>query len=130
VCIVGGRPCADLFKDGNTDEFIVLAALQSLREVFGQDTIPEDPSAALALLDGSIVTRWGSDPFSCGSFSHMCIGSLPADYENMAKGYWNDRLFFAGEGTIKTYPGTTHGAFFSGERAASMAISSCLMREL
>ncbi|CAK9325156.1 unnamed protein product [Citrullus colocynthis] len=66
----------------------------------------------------SICTRWGSDPFSYGSYSHVQVGSTGSDYDILAESVWN-RLFFAGEATTKQYPATMHGAFLSGLREAS-----------
>ncbi|XP_022981375.1 lysine-specific histone demethylase 1 homolog 2-like isoform X2 [Cucurbita maxima] len=66
----------------------------------------------------SICTRWGSDPFSYGSYSHVRVGSTGNDYDILAESVWN-RLFFAGEATTKQYPATMHGAFLSGLREAS-----------
>ena len=35
-----------------------------------------------------------------------------------------DRVFFAGEATHRTYPGTVHGAYLSGLREATRVIQS------
>ncbi|XP_022935753.1 lysine-specific histone demethylase 1 homolog 2-like [Cucurbita moschata] len=66
----------------------------------------------------TICTRWGNDPFSYGSYSHVRVGSTGSDYDILAERVWN-RLFFAGEATTKQYPATMHGAFLSGLREAS-----------
>lgn len=67
-------------------------------------------------------TKWGSDPFSYGSYSHVRVLSSGADYDIMAESV-EDRLFFAGEATIKQHPATMHGAFLSGLREAA-----CILR--
>ena len=66
----------------------------------------------------SICTRWGSDPFSYGSYSHVSVQSSGKDYDILAENVGN-RLFFAGEATSRQYPATMHGAFMSGLREAS-----------
>jgi lysine-specific histone demethylase 1 len=66
----------------------------------------------------SICTRWGSDPLSYGSYSHVSVNSSGQDYDLLAENVGN-RLFFAGEATCRQYPATMHGAFMSGLREAS-----------
>lgn len=66
----------------------------------------------------SICTRWGDDPFSYGSYSHVRVQSSGSDYDILAESVEN-RLFFAGEATIRQHPATMHGAYLSGLREAS-----------
>jgi len=66
----------------------------------------------------SICTRWGSDPLSYGSYSHVSVHSSGDDYDILAESV-GTRLFFAGEATSRQYPATMHGAFLSGLREAS-----------
>ncbi|GLI65648.1 hypothetical protein VaNZ11_009247, partial [Volvox africanus] len=66
----------------------------------------------------AIVTRWGSDPYSLGSYSSMAVSCRgAAEYQAMAAPV-GGRLFFAGEATMYKYPATMHGAFLSGLREA------------
>ncbi|EFJ44708.1 hypothetical protein VOLCADRAFT_118655 [Volvox carteri f. nagariensis] len=72
----------------------------------------------------AMVTRWGSDPYSLGSYSSMAVSCRgAAEYQAMAAPV-GGRLFFAGEATIHRrvsvcmYPATMHGAFLSGLREA------------
>lgn len=66
----------------------------------------------------TICTRWGSDPLSYGSYSHVRVHSSGSDYDIMAESVFN-RLFFAGEATSRKYPASMHGAYLSGLREAS-----------
>ncbi|KAK4768050.1 hypothetical protein SAY87_003191 [Trapa incisa] len=66
----------------------------------------------------TICTRWGSDPFSYGSYSHVRVHSSGSDYDIMAENVFN-KLFFAGEATSRKYPASMHGAYLSGLREAS-----------
>lgn len=70
----------------------------------------------------TICTRWGSDPFSCGSYSHVRVQSSGRDYDILAESV-GGRLFFAGEATTRQYPATMHGAFLSGLREASRILN-------
>ncbi|ONI12872.1 hypothetical protein PRUPE_4G188600 [Prunus persica] len=66
----------------------------------------------------TICTRWGGDPLSYGSYSHVRVQSSGNDYDLLAENVGN-RLFFAGEATNRQHPATMHGAFLSGLREAS-----------
>ncbi|MFN8445672.1 MAG: FAD-dependent oxidoreductase [Caldilineaceae bacterium] len=97
-----------------SDEKIVASAMQVLRTMFDQ-TIP-DP------LDYQI-TRWASDPYALGSYSFNALGSTPTMREHLAKPL-NDKLFFAGEATNRSYFGTAHGAYLSGIRSVDELLRS------
>lgn len=65
----------------------------------------------------TVCTKWGSDPLSYGSYSHVRVGSTGFDYDILAESVGN-HLYFAGEATSRKYPATMHGAFLSGLREA------------
>ena len=91
-----------------SDEEIVTQGMEVLKKLYGND-IPEP--------EDYIITRWASDPFSRGSYSFTPVGATPSDYDALAEPVMN-RVFFAGEATIKEAPATVHGAYLSGIREA------------
>lgn len=92
-----------------SDQEIVADAMDTLRTMYGDD-IPAPTSWA--------ITRWASDPYARGSYSCNLVGSTPAMRGNLAANVAR-RLYFAGEATEKTHFATAHGAYLSGQRAAS-----------
>tara|TARA_B110000908_G_C10267317_1_gene465631 strand:- start:3176 stop:4576 length:1401 start_codon:yes stop_codon:yes gene_type:complete len=121
ICFLAGSVAKKLVTDSNDNDIAILA-LESLREIFGETIVSSENTIAIKLIDSIIVTRWCTDPFSLGSYSHIPRGTLPSDYDSFGRQYWNDMLHFAGEGTFKRFPGTVHGAILSGERAANHCI--------
>ncbi|KAJ0244811.1 Lysine-specific histone demethylase 1 2 [Hirschfeldia incana] len=86
--------------------------MKKLRGIYGpKGVVVPDPIQ-------TICTRWGSDPLSYGSYSHVRVGSSGVDYDILAESV-NNRLFFAGEATTRQHPATMHGAYLSGLREAS-----------
>lgn len=67
----------------------------------------------------TVCTRWGSEPLSMGSYSHVAVGASGDDYDILAESVGEGRVFFAGEATNRRYPATMHGAFLSGSREAA-----------
>jgi monoamine oxidase len=80
-----------------------------IRRLFG--SAAREPSSV-------IVTRWSSDPYTRGAYSHLPVGATPADLEALATPV-DKRLFFAGEATVRTHWGCIHGAYVSGLREAA-----------
>ncbi|CEG58869.1 flavin monoamine oxidase family protein [Legionella fallonii] len=108
AAIVTGDFARDL--ENKSDAEIIQSVMRRLRAVYG-DNIPE-PIA-------HVITRWGKDPFSVGSYSSIRPGALEDgnDYLNLAKTV-DGHLLFAGEATTNIYPSTVYGAYLSGDRAA------------
>jgi monoamine oxidase len=78
--------------------------------VMVRDTHPHAPRRALA-------TRWCSDPDTAGAYSSLRPGGSPEARDTLAEPV-AEGLVLAGEATWRPHPGTLHGAWFSGERAA------------
>ncbi|CAK9324405.1 unnamed protein product [Citrullus colocynthis] len=71
-----------------------------------------------------LVSRWGSDVNSLGSYSYDIVGKPHHLFERLRIPV--DNLFFAGEATSINYPGSVHGAYSTG----LMAAEDCRMRFL
>lgn len=97
---------------------IVERAVEKLRRVF-----KSHPKAQTTKLVESIVTRWQVDRFSRGAFSHVGVDGTVTDHDLLARPVLRS-LFFAGEATSRTFPGTMHGAYLSGLRAAKEVLNS------
>jgi monoamine oxidase len=65
----------------------------------------------------ALVTQWTSNPNYSGTYSHLRPGGTPKDRQTLAKPV-HQSIWFAGEATSADYPGTLHGAWFSGEHSA------------
>ena len=101
--------------EATTNEALIAEATAVLRTVFG----PHVPTPLEA-----VVTRWGQDEFSHGSYSYTGPDFERDDYDVMARPIGN--LFFAGEHTCGTHPATVHGAYISGLRAASEVLEAMI----
>jgi Flavin containing amine oxidoreductase len=102
--------------ESDSDDDLVAEATDVLGRMFAHTHVPE-PSEV-------IITRWGKDRFTRGSYSYVGSQARPDDYDLMAKPVGN--LYFAGEATCGTHPATVHGAYLSGLRAASEVLESML----
>ncbi|MGQ0637968.1 MAG: flavin monoamine oxidase family protein [Nitrososphaerota archaeon] len=91
-----------------SDKEIIADVMTVLKTIYGDD-IPQPT--------GYLITRWGSDEFSGGSYSYVGVDGTANDHEILAEPLAK-KLFFAGEATSKSYAGTVHGAYLSGIREA------------
>ncbi|XP_060187136.1 polyamine oxidase 2-like [Lycium barbarum] len=71
-----------------------------------------------------LVSHWGTDVNSLGSYSYDTVGKPHEFYEWLRIPV--DNIFFAGEATSMDYPGSVHGAYSTG----LMAAEDCRMRVL
>lgn len=69
----------------------------------------------------SVVSRWVTDADADGAYSYLRVGSTPAARHRLATEIVSG-LWFAGEATAVDAPGTMHGAWRSGERAARQVL--------
>ncbi len=97
---------ASKYIETQSDDEVIQSVMDSLRAIYG-DGIPNPVDW--------VITRWGEDPFSYGSYSYLPTFATIDDFDTMAKS--QGRLYFAGEATSR-YFATAHGAYLSGLKAA------------
>ncbi|KAJ1703097.1 hypothetical protein LUZ63_002876 [Rhynchospora breviuscula] len=122
IALVAGEAAHNFESMPPTDA--VALVLQILRGIYEPQGIEvPDPLQ-------SVCTRWGTDSFSLGSYSHVAVGASGDDYDILAESVGDGRLFFAGEATTRRYPATMHGAFITGLREAANIASHTTSRAM
>ena len=106
VGVTGGRHGAWLERAGAAASVAYLT--ERLVAAFGSDI-------RNALSTRTIVTAWGGDPWTLGSYSSALPGASHRRQE-LARPI-DDILFFAGEACSREFAGTCHGAYLSGVAA-------------
>ncbi|XP_020684432.1 polyamine oxidase 3 isoform X1 [Dendrobium catenatum] len=112
VYMPAGRLAHDIEK--MSDEAAAKFAFAQLKEIL--------PGASEPI--NYLVSHWGTDKNSLGSYSHDAIGKPRELFERLRIPV--DNLFFAGEATCMKFTGTVHAAYSTGLRAAE----ECRMRVL
>ena len=112
-----GGHCADALLAERPS--LIDRALDSMSRAFGVPRRQLD-----ALLAGTWMHDWQSDPFSRGAYSYAGVGGAGA-HEKLAKPIQNT-LFFAGEATSKDETGTVAVAIATGYRAAQKLLKGSL----
>ncbi|GAT11754.1 monoamine oxidase [Mycolicibacterium novocastrense] len=118
------QPVSDLVNGLLLSDKPILIGLRSGQAAWSREALPDGDAVAQVInaLDApeptrSIVTRWGTDPYSLGSYSFIAVGSSPDDMSALGEPV-GERLLFAGEATNPEFFGTVHGAYLSGIREA------------
>ena len=107
VGFVGGRAAWSVASDPATAEAL---ARSELRAMLG---------GAAQFADGAVVTGWGNDPFTLGSYAYAPPGQAGMRRQ-LEAAFPAERLLFAGEACRTVgLAGTVGGAFLSGELAAA-----------
>ena len=107
VAITVGRCATDM--ETKEDQLVLWEAISALKRMFGDTKISK--------LIYFNRTRWFTDKYSRGSFSHIVVGGSGNDYDLLSCPI-NNKLFFAGEATNRHHPTTVSGAILSGIREA------------
>jgi monoamine oxidase len=109
---VGGRHACELEAEGAAA--FPAFAIEELKGLLGGDFA--------RTLRPLAQSRWKSDPWALGSYSHALPGGAGARAALAAP--VNGRLFFAGEATSAGRFSTAHGAYLEGVRAADEVIAA------
>ncbi|KAL8506190.1 hypothetical protein ACS0TY_017164 [Phlomoides rotata] len=112
ICMPAGQLARDIEK--MFDEAAADFAFKQLQRIL--------PNASAPIQ--YLVSHWGIDKNSLGSYSYDRVGKSHELYERLRIPV--DNLFFAGEATSMDYPGSVHGAYSTG----LMAAEDCKMRVL
>ena len=104
---LSGGTAADEIEE-LSDQAIVTRLRKELSGVMGT-AVPEPTDV--------MIQRWGSDPFARGSYAYLRVGANGGEPEILSRPIAG-RLFFAGEALHLHDPGTVHGAYWTGQRAA------------
>ena len=116
-----GQPTYLMLFGGNQSEWIDQSSDEQTwqwitQQLNGIIQLPDQRPATL------IISRWGRDPFSFGSFSFPAVGHRVELVELLQQGMMK-RLYFAGEHCSPHYAGTVHGAYISGVATAQQLLS-------
>lgn len=106
LMLFGGKQSE--FIDNSADHEISNFIFSSLQKQF--NNIPHTPKKL-------IITRWGSDPYSYGSFSFPSLKHTE-DIVKVLHQPIREKIFFAGEHCSLKYAGTVHGAYLNGDATA------------
>lgn len=88
--------------------------LEALRATYGAD--------ALKHIKRTDETAWHTNPLTYGAYSYAKVGASAA--RGVLAAPLEDKIFFAGEATMRDSYSTVHGAYLSGKRAADAVISA------
>jgi monoamine oxidase len=110
-----GGPNAEILLQRDRDSILreALASLSRLLNV-SLDSLQKEFEAAY-------FHNWQTDEYSLGAYAYVPVNGLPLQ-ESLAKPVANT-LFFAGEAMSVGHIGTVHGAFRTGQRAASEIVA-------
>ncbi|RMZ93281.1 spermine oxidase [Brachionus plicatilis] len=91
---------------------------ENLRRFFNDPSIPEPKSV--------LRTKWFTNRYSRGTYSHMPIGSKPEDFDEMARPIPSESypiVMFAGEATVHDQFSNVNGAYLSGIRESQRILN-------
>lgn len=115
-------PCLEAVLCGNSGKWSVGRSDTEIRDAvlkFIEDSLGAKDLTSKCV--ASHITRWEEDPFTLGTYSSFCLGTLERHIDTLNEPHWDGDLIFAGEFTESDQMGSVHAALMSGERAAAQA---------
>jgi monoamine oxidase len=73
--------------------------------------------ARMENIQGLVTSKWSSSPYSLGGFCYQSMQAYGNEADVISKPF--GELYFGGEAASQAHTGTVHGAYFSGQVAAS-----------
>ncbi|GAB6025499.1 hypothetical protein CHUAL_011238 [Chamberlinius hualienensis] len=110
---------ASLEMEAASDDEVMAVCVNLIRRFTGNPNIPS-PRRMWR-------TKWCSDQWACGSYTHVTNNSCLKEIRNLAQPLPNEKkpvVLFAGEATHDNYYSTIHGALLTGIREAQRIIST------
>ncbi|KAI8485057.1 hypothetical protein Bbelb_371630 [Branchiostoma belcheri] len=103
-----------------SEEEISNTFVSLLKKFMGKEDIPKPVR--------TMITRWGSDALTCGSYSYIHVGEKGDDINTVAEPLYRDNtevplVQFAGEATHSEFFSTVHGAYLTGQREANRLLN-------
>lgn len=108
---VGGDEGEELEKF--SDDSLVEMTMKQIKKYLG--THVPDPEKFL-------ITRWGKNPFTYGSYSYIPVNASGKELDDLAMPV-DKKVFFAGEATHRQHFASVHGAYLSGIREAERILA-------
>ena len=115
-----GRPLIEAYFGGQCARALEVGGLAAFADFAIQQLVDVMGSHFRSRLRPLVASGWARDPFAQGSYSHALPGHAGAR-ARLAEPV--GRLFFAGEAVSPHFFSTAHGAWESGEKAASGALA-------
>ncbi len=112
VAFTAGRFAAELEQQdpGTATDF----CLEALRATFGADSLKN--------VRRTDETAWHTNPLTFGSYSYAKVGACAA--RGVLAEPLEEKIYFAGEATMRESYSTVHGAYLSGLRAADAILAA------
>jgi monoamine oxidase len=124
-------PCLEAVLCGNSGKWAVSRSDAEIRHAvlkFVEDSLGAKDVESKCV--SCHVTRWEEDPFTLGTYSSFCLGTLERHVDTLKESQWDGDLVFAGEFTESDHMGSVQAALISGERAAAQVLETLSRKEL